>query len=407
MRSMSNRNFPSATPELARRDLLRMAVGSATMLLPRVLPAAGDSDFVYFGTYDEGSVAGKGSKGIYLSRFDTGTGKLTEPELAAENPNPNWFLIHPNGRTMYVTNELMSAHGDPPPGTITVFSIDRKTGKLTQTAKVPSGGGQPCHMVFDRTTKMLIVANWYVGNVASFPVKNDGSLGPSSMLAPQEGERSGPAAGAPQTHCHSLIVSPDNRFLLASNTGLNKIFVYRLNPSRYIFTPHDPPFLGFEKPTNPRHMALHPNNKWIYIANEIAPGGCTMVTFDAAKGTLEEGPVFAAVPSGALGHGAQAECIVHPSGKFVYVSNRGQNSLAVFQVNPSDGNLTLVEAYAPGGQMPRSFVLDPTGTWLISMMQRTGEVGVHRIDQTTGKLTDSGQKYNLGAPICAEFLRGA
>jgi 6-phosphogluconolactonase len=404
---MSKLSSSFAAAALGRRDVMRMMAGSATLLMPRMLPAAGKNWWVYIGTYDEGSVAGKGAKGIYVARFDTGTGKLTEPELAAENPNPNWFLVHPNGRTMYVTNELMApAQGsNPPPGTITVYSLDRKTGKIKETAKVQSGGEQPCHMVFDRTAKMLIVANWYVGNVSAFPVNKDGSLGERSILAKQEGERSGPPAGAPQTHCHCLIVSPDNRFLLACNTGLNKIFVYNLDPAKHTFTPHDPPFLGLQKVTNPRHMALHPNHKWIYIANEVAPGGCTMVTFDAAKGTLEEGPVFASLPPGAAGgRGAQAEVVVHPSGKFVYISNRGASSLGVFQVNQSDGKLTLMEAFSPGGSTPRSFALDPTGMWLLSLMQRTGEVAVLKIDQETGKLSDTGQKYNLGAPICAEFV---
>jgi 6-phosphogluconolactonase len=382
-----------------------MAAGSAAFLTPRAIPAAGKSWLVFWGTYTEaGGQSGNGSKGIYVSRFDSGTGKLTPPELAAESANPSWTLIHPNGRYLYAVNEHIT--NGVPPGEITAFSIDRSSGKLTEINRVPSNGGQPCHLCLDRTSTMLMVANWYTASVAAFPVRKDGGLSASSGFSHQEGERSGaPAPGQPQNHCHSVVVTPDNRFLLTTNTGLNKVYVYRLNVAKATFTPHDPPFLGLQKPTNPRHLALHPNAKWAYVSNETAPGGCTMLRFDAARGVLEEGPVVASVPADYKRGGSQAECVIHPSGKFVYVSNRGHNSIAVFRIDQEDGTLTLGEVFAPGGETPRSFTIDPSGTWLLFMMQRTGTMAPLRIDQETGKLTDIGERLALASPVCASLLK--
>jgi 6-phosphogluconolactonase len=390
-----------------RRDLLRMAAGAPLLSKLPALRAAAKSFFVYWGTYTEGGGQfGNGaSKGIYVSRMDAGTGKLTEPELAAESPNPSWLTLHPNQRYLYAVNERMDAGGKVGPGEVSAFSIDRKTGKLTSINRVPSRGGQPCHIATDKTGSMAMVANWYTGSTAGFAIGRHGELGESTAFSQHEGPRSGPPApGEPQNHCHSVVVTPDNRFLLSTNTGLNKVFVYRLDPSKATFTPHDPAFLGLEKPTNPRHLALHPNGKWAYVANEINPGGCTMLRFDARLGVLEEGPVAASVPADYKGRTSPAECVVHPSGKFVYLSNRGHNSIAIFEVNQSDGTLTLVEPFLPGGETPRSFSIDPTGAFLIAMMQRSGLIIPLRIDRQTGKLAAAGDTLKLPVPVCAAFL---
>ncbi len=388
---------------LRRRELLRM---TALSVVPGVLRAASKTILVYWGTYTEGGGQfGNGdSKGIYVSRMDTGTGKLTQPELAAESPNPSWLTIHPNRRYLYAVNERMDAGGKVGAGEVSAFSIDSKTGKLTFINRVPSRGGQPCHICTDKTGVMAMVANWYTGSTAGFPIGRHGELGESTAFSQHEGPRSGaPAPGEPQIHCHSVVVTPDNRFLLSTDTGLNKVYVYRLDASKETLTPHDPPFLGLEKPTNPRHLALHPNGKWAYVSNEISPGGCTMLRFDAARGVLEEGPVAASVPADYKGRGSQAECVVHPTGRFVYVSNRGHNSIAVFRVG-GDGELALVEAFLPGGETPRSFGIDPTGKFLMAMMQRTGLLVPLRIDEQTGKLTPAGDTLKLPVPVCAVFL---
>lgn len=396
--------------KFARRDLFRMAA-SAAVSLPLGQSANAKSFMVYWGTYTEGGGQfGNGdSKGIYVSRMDAATGKLTTPELAAESPNPSWVVIHPNRRYLYAVNERMEAGGKALPGEVSAFSIDHKTGRLTSLNRVPSRGGQPCHICTDKTGRMAMVANWSTGSTAAFPIGRHGELGESTAFSQHDGPRSGqPAAGppgaSPQVHCHSVVVTPDNRFLLSTDTGLNKVFVYRLDPAKATFTPHEPPFLGLQKPTNPRHLALHPNTRWAYVSNEINPGGCSMLRFDAARGVLTEGPVVASVPADYKGRASPAECVVHPSGRFVYESNRGPNSIAVFRVDSSDGTLTLEESFLPGGETPRSFAIDPTGAFLIVMMQRSGTIIPLRIDPQTGKLTAAGDVLKLPVPVCAEFL---
>jgi 6-phosphogluconolactonase len=386
---------------LGRRALLRMAATA-----PFGLAAAGKSFLVYWGTYTEGGGQfGNGdSKGIYVSRMDAG-GKLTNPELAAESPNPSWLTIHPNRRFLYAINERLEAGGKVPTGEVSAFSIDAKTGKLTFLNRVSSKGGQPCHICTDKTGRMAMVANWYTGSTAAFAIGRNGELSESTAFSQHEGPRSGaPAPGQPQIHCHSVVVTADNRFLLSTDTGLNKVYVYRIDPAKATFIPHIPPFLGLEKPTNPRHLALHPNGKWAYVSNEINPGGCTMLRYDAAHGVLEEGPVAASVPADYKGRTSPAECVVHPSGKFVYESNRGHNSIAAFRVNPDDGTLTLIESFVPGGETPRSFAIDPAGAFLIVMMQRSGTITPLRIDGQTGKLSLAGDGLKLPVPVCAEFL---
>ena len=375
--------------------------------------AATPAMFVYWGTYTEGGGQfGNGeSKGIYVSRMEAGSGRLSEPELAAETPNPSWLTTHPNGRYLYAVNERIESVDKIPEGEVSAFAIDRRSGKLKFINKVPSRGGQPCHICTDRTGRMAMVANWYTGSTAAFPIGSRGELGRASAFSQHEGVRSGPALeGPPQVHCHSVVVSPNNRFLLSSDTGLNRVYVYRLDPAKGSMTPHDPPFLGLQKPTNPRHIALHPNAKWAYLVNEFSPGGCTMLRVDLERGLLEEGPMAASVPADYTGRGSSAECVVHPSGKFVYESNRGHNSIAVFRVAPEDGTLTRVETFVPGGETPRSFAIEPSGRFLIAMMQKTGTILPLRIDQETGKLetgklASTGQTVRLPFPVCAEFVR--
>jgi 6-phosphogluconolactonase len=384
-----------------------MAGGSAALLMnPARMAEASKSVMIYWGTYTEGGGQfGNGtSKGIYISRMETKTGRLTESELAVESPNPSWLAIHPTRRYLYAVNERVGKDGKVGPGEVSAFSINPKSGKLTEINRIGSGGGQPCHICTDKTGKMVVVANWYSGSVASFPINAGGALGEATELREQKGSRSGAAVpGPPASHSHSVVITPDNRFLLSANTGLNRIYVYRLDVEKATFVAHDPPFLGFEKPTNPRHLSLHPNGHWAYVANELNPGGCTLLRYDSASGVLQEGPVVASVPRNYTGRVSTAECIVHPSGRFVYVANRGHNSITAFKVNPDDGTLTLVETFLPGGETPRSFTIDPTGRFLIVTMQRSNSIVPLGIDQTSGELSPNGDTLALPTPVCALF----
>ena len=191
--------------------------------------------------------------------------------------------------------------------------------------------------------------------------------------------------------------------MIATDTGLNKVFVHRLDVDHATFAPHEPPFLGLKTPANPRHLVFHPNGKWAYIANE-ASAGCTMLRYDPKRGVFEEGSVTRTLPPDSTARSTPAEAVVHPNGKFVYISNRGHDSIAVLRIDPADGSLTLVEAFVPGGNGPRSFNIDPTGTWLFSLMQRSNTITRLRIDKTTGKLSPTGETLPLASPVCAMFV---
>lgn len=361
---------------------------------------------VYWGTYTAGGPRyGTGeSKGIYVSRFDSATGKVTAPELAAETPNPSYLAVHPNSRFLYSVNEHIDPSGKTM-GEVSAFSIDRQSGKLAELSRVSARGGMPCHICTDRSGRTVAVANWSTGSMAAFPIRADGGIGESTGFYQHAGARAGAAADAPppQVHCHAVVVSPDNRFLIATDTGLNKVFVHRLDAARATFAPHNPPFLGLNTQANPRHLVFHPNARWAYIANEAGPG-CTFLRYDAKAGTFEETGVTRTVPPEVTARTTPAEAVLHPSGRFVFVSNRGHDSIAVLRIDPASGSPALVEAFQPGGNGPRSFNVDPTGNWLFALMQRSNTIVPLRFDSATGKLSAAGETLSLPSPVCAKFV---
>jgi 6-phosphogluconolactonase len=390
---------------MLRRDLLRLLPAAPFLARPH-LSAAPTDYLVYWGTYTAGGQRyGTGeSKGIYVSRFDASTGKLTPPELAVETANPSYLAIHPNRRFLYSVNEHIDATGKTP-GEVSAFAIDRASGRLKEINRVSARGGMPCHIAADRTGKTLAVANWSTGSAATFPIRADGGLGESTGFYQHSGERSGAGGtGQPvQVHCHAVVFSPDNRFLIETDTGLNKVFVHRLDPARATITPNDPPFLGLQNPANPRHLVFHPNGKWAYIANEAGPG-CTMLRYDGRRGVFEEAGVTRTVPADHTGRTTPAEAVMHPGGSYVFVSNRGHESIAVLRVDPATGTPALVDAFLPGGSGPRSFNVDPTGQWVFALMQRSNSIVPLRFDAKAGKLSRSGDPIPLASPVCAKFV---
>jgi 6-phosphogluconolactonase len=380
-----------------RRDLLRGAAAFAA--LPRCARSAAKPYLVYWGTYtsqDPRYGGGAGSKGVYVSRFDSETGKLSAPQLAATSSNPSYLVVHPNRRYLYTVNEEID-HTGKAFGEVSAFSLNEKSGELAPLNRVSSKGGMPCHICVDKTGSVVAVANWATASTVTFSVRSDGSLGEAAAFYQHTG-----AAPGVQAHCHCVNVTPDNRYLIATDTGLNKVFVHRLNTKDATFTPHDPPFLALKHQANPRQLVFHPNGKWAYIANENS-SGCTMIRYDSRSGTFEEGTVARTVPETVKERVTPAEVMMHPTGRFVFVSNRGHNSIAVLRIGDG-GAHTLVDAFQPGGNGPRSFTIDPTGTFLLAMMQRSNAVYPLRIDSQTGKLTPAGDVLELPAPVCAKFV---
>jgi 6-phosphogluconolactonase len=288
---------------------------------------------------------------------------------------------------------------------MTAFSIDPKTGKLKELNRSSTKGIMPCHLNLDRTGAMVAAANWSSGSTVSIPVRRDGTLGEAASFYQHSGERSGvPPGGLPAAvHCHSVNFTPDNRFLIATDTGLNRVFIHRIDAAKGTFTAQDPPFLGLKHQANPRQFRFHPNGKWAYIANESGPG-CTMLNYDAQRGAFEEGPTGRTVPESYRERMTCAEVEVHPSGEFVYVSNRGHNSIAAMRIDQSTGAPSLIETFLLGGNNPRSFNIDPTGGYLFALLQGSNAIVPLRIDPQTGKISKSAENIPLSAPVCAKFV---
>ena len=387
--------------EISRRAFLGVA-GSAT-LWGQPVPAPGKQYFVYWGTYTTSlpRFANGQSKGIYVSRFNSKTGQLSPPELAVETKSPSYLAVHPSQRFLYAVNELGDDDSETATGSITSFSIDSKTGTLTPMNRTSSKGVMPCHLNLDKTGSLLAVANWSSGSTVSIPVHKDGTLGEVATFYQH-------SAGLPnsqpvEVHCHSVHFTPDNRFLIATDTGLNKVFIHRIDAAKGTFAAHHPASLELKHQANPRQFRFHPNGKWAYIANESGPG-CTLLRYDAQRGTFEEGVTARTVPDSYRERMTCAEVEVHPSGKFVYVSNRGHNSIAVMNIDQATGVPSLIEAFPLGGSNPRSFNIEPDGGYLFAMLQRANAIVPLRIDPRTGKLSRSSDNIPLSAPVCAKFV---
>ena len=360
--------------------------------------ASGNDYLAYIGTYTQ-----KNSKGIYVFRLNSSTGKLTPLGLAAETTSPSYLAIHPNHRFLYAVAEVNN-FGGKKSGAVSAFSIDRSTGKLTLLNQVSSRGSGPCHVMVDPTGKTLLVANYDSGSVAALPVGQDGRLREASAAIQHHGTSVNPERQE-GPHAHCINNSPDNRFVLAADLGLDQVLVYRFDPARGSLAPNDPPFGKTPPGAGPRHFAFHPNGRFVYVINEIQ---CTASTFsyDAQRGALKLLATVSTVPKDykVTKDDSTAEIRVHPSGKFVYGSNRGPDSIAVFSVDSTTGTLHPIEYVSTQGKTPRGFNIDPTGSYLIAGNQDSDSLVVFRIDQKTGRLTPTGQKLEAYAPVDVEFV---
>lgn len=366
----------------------------AAMLGLAALPlaAAGKGEFlVYIGTY-----TGKGSQGIYAWRLDAASGKLSPLGLAAEAVNPSFLAVHPNKRFLYAVSEAGKA------GAVSAFSIDRQSGKLTFLNRVGSQGSGPCYVSVDKTGKTVLVANYGSGSVAALAVKEDGSLAEASSSVQHTG--SGPDPRRQRgPHAHSIHVSPDNRFAVAADLGLDQVLVYRLDPARSALEPNDPPFAKTDPAAGPRHFAFHPGGRHVFVINEMS-SSLTSFAWDAARGALKPLQTVSTLPKDFQGENSCAEVQAHPNGRFVYGSNRGHDSIAVFAVDRGKGTLTPVEHVSTQGKTPRNFGIDPTGSWLFAANQTSGGVVMFRIDPKSGRLTPANQTLEVSMPVCVRFL---
>ena len=380
------------------RPTLLMAFAALLPLCARLSGAgkASKEYLVYFGTY-----TGKASKGIYACRFRPGTGKLTPVELAGETTSPSFLAVDPALHYLFAANEVGDYNGAKS-GSVSSFAIDRHTGKLTALNTVASRGADPCYVTVDKGGKNVLVANYTGGSVAVLPVKADGKLGEASDFVQHLGSSVDPKRQG-EPHAHSVVLTPDNRFAVVNDLGLDKLMVYRFDPQKGALKPNDPPYASVKPGSGPRHFAFHPNGRFGYSINEM---GNTVTAFDwnGDLGTLHEIQTISTLPEGFTGENTTAEIAVHPSGRFLYGSNRGHDSIVVYAIDPAKGTLTLVEDVLTGGKEPRNFALDPTGRYLFAANQNSNTVVVFRVNPENGRLTPSGEKIEVPSPVCVTFV---
>jgi 6-phosphogluconolactonase len=374
-------------------------VSAAFLISPSASAQKGSSPYlVYVGTYTTKQT----SKGIYAYRFDSTTGQLTSIGLAAESTDPSFVAVHPNGKYLYAVNEVGDFNGMKS-GAVSSFAIDRKSGTLKQLNQVSTHGAGPCFVSLDKTGRFVLVANYDGGSVATFAIQDDGSL----SLVKGFVQHSGSGADKERQegpHAHWIGVSPDNRFALVADLGLDDVMVYKFDDARGGLTPNTPPYAEVKPGLGPRHLAFHPNGKFVYLLTEM---GSSVTTFgySAQKGSLSALQTVPALPKDYSGVREAAEIVVHPSGKFVYASNRGTaNSIAAYKIDASKGTLTPAGLFSTKGQIPRNFTIDPTGQFLLAANEDSGNIVVFKIDAATGALTPTGQVEEVPSPVCITFV---
>ncbi len=357
-------------------------------------PADPSRFWVFVGTYTGGD-----SQGIYRMELDAATGKLSEPALAAEVDNPSFLAVHPTHKYLYAVNETAD---DGKPGGVTAFALDPATGAITKLNRQSSGGDGPCHLVVDAAGKNVLVANYGGGSVAVLPIGPDGRLAPATELVKHSGRVADPQRQG-GSHAHSVNLDAANRIAVVADLGLDRLFLYKFDPAGGRLTPHDPPSVKLADRSGPRHFAFHPDGQHAYAIHEI---DCTITAFDydPARGTLAPIQTVPTMPVAVEPRHSTAEVAVHPSGKFLYGSNRGHDSLAVYAIEPGSGRLELVEHEPTGGQTPRNFAVDPTGAFVLAENQSSGTIVVLRVDPATGALAPTGQVVALPSPSCVKFV---
>ena len=350
---------------------------------------------VYVGTY-----TGEKSKGIYAFRFDAATGALTPVGLVVETPSPSWLALHPSGRFLYAANETNSFDADKSGG-VSAFSIDRASGSLTLLNAQSSRGAHPCHLGIDRAGRHLVAANYTGGNLAVLPIGPDGRLAPASQVVKHEGS-SVNAQRQTGPHAHSFDFEASDRFAIAADLGADRLFLYKYDAASGRLTPGEPPAAAAEPGAGPRHFAFHPNGRLGFAINELT-STITSYTWNAASGVLTPTATVSTIP-GAVPGNSTAELRVHPNGQFLYGSNRGHDSIAVFGIAQATGALTLVEHEPTRGKTPRNFTIDPSGRWLVAANQDTDTLAVFSISPNDGSLTAVGDLTSVGAPVAVLFV---
>jgi 6-phosphogluconolactonase len=362
---------------------------------------------VYVGTYTEQILFGTGQifegrgEGIHIYRMDPVTGALSHHETARQIKNPSYLAFHPTGRFLYAVNELKSYNGEPT-GTLSAFSIDADTGRLRVINKAATHGTDPCHVTVDRTGRHAMVANFVSGSVAVLPIREDGGLEEATQVIQHKGSSIDPVRQK-GPHAHSITLDASNRFAYIPDLGLDKLMIYRFDADRGELKPHDQPWLETRSGAGPRHFVFHPNNRYAYLINEL-DSTILSLGYERETGAVEEIQTVPTLPEDFRGNSSCADIMVEPTGRFLYASNRGHDSIAIYRIDGGSGKLTPVGHESTGGRTPRNFTIDPSATFLFAANQDTDNVVHFRIDGKTGGLTPTGQVTPAPTPVCLKIF---
>lgn len=358
--------------------------------------------YVYVGTYTTrlGHVDGK-AEGIYTYRFEGASGKLTQIGLTPGVVNPSFLTTDPQQRYLYAVSEVKEYNGQSG-GAIYAYAIDRSSGALTYLNEQPTRGTDPCHLSVDATGNYVLVANYSGGSVIIYPIQRDGRLGDASDFVQHAGSSINPRRQE-GPHAHSFMIAPDNRFAYAPDLGMDKVMIYRLDLANGKLLTGEQLWVRTAPGGGPRHFDFHPSRKFAYSNLEIG-NQVTVFAYDESRGTLFELQTVPTIPSDWQGTSHTADLHVHASGKFLYCSNRGHDSIAIFAIDQSTGKLTLLGCESTQGRTPRNFAIDPSGSWLLAANQDSSTIASYRIDLQSGRLTPTGQLTAAPTPVCLKFV---
>jgi 6-phosphogluconolactonase len=375
------------------------ALSIPASLLPAAEPAVGPVH-VYVGTY---TTAGKKeSRGIYRFEFDPATGKSGTPHVVAECANPSFLAFGPGGETLYAVNELGNAAPEfPDTGALTGYRLNRKTGELTKLNSQATAGKLPCHLIVDQAGKNVLAVNYATGNAICLPRNPDGTLEPISSMVQHSGSSANPQRQA-GPHAHSIHLSPDERFAIVCDLGIDQVRIYDFDREKHALDSNANSFVTARPGAGPRHFAFHPDGRHAFQNNEL-DYTVTAYRYDPEQGVLHPLQTLSTIPEGKRPPGGPAEVAVHPTGKFVYVSNRGPDSIAMYQVQP-DFTLKSVGFASTQGKTPRHFRIDPTGRYLFAANQDSDSIVLFTINQDTGELTPTGDVIHVPVPVFVGML---
>ncbi|HET8631087.1 MAG TPA: lactonase family protein [Thermomicrobiales bacterium] len=361
--------------------------------------------WVYVGTYTAAEPYARGrAEGIYAYRLDPDSGALTRAFTLPGVVNPSYLAVAPDGRALYAVNEAPEFEGQAGGG-VSAFARDPASGRLTALDRQPSHGTDPCYVSVDHSGRVALVANYTSGSVAAYPLGADRGLGAATSVHQHAGSGPNPKRQA-GPHAHSIQPDPTNRFALAADLGLDRVLVYRLDPARGTLEPDDPPAAALPPGSGPRHLAFHPDGRHVYVIGEL-DSTLTACIWDAERGTLEPFQTVSTLPAGFAGVNSCADVHVAPSGRFVYGSNRGHDSVAVFAVDQATGALEPAGHTPTGGRTPRNFAITPSGAFLLAANQDTDSVVTFRLDGATGQLASTGQVTSVPSPVCLTLVPDA